>query len=452
MDERHEQIGDGKDNYGEAIGQAIKAIKAGAEGGKAAAEIAAGTAVGGPMGAAISAAWSMRHTLFKILISICLAVVFLVALIASLPSIITNSLFGLDGNAPAEGATLDSVYSEMVSSVESTIETGHEKALERVNEIITDGGYDRTLSADALIDNAQNYADYDICYILAAYSASMQQQGTSEADMEEKLLGVAEDMFPVTYEVKHTEREAVNDAGETVTETVSYVECTVNPFDSSVIATAFGIDMDAQYGLFNISYDTAITNMANALKSTIYGTADVVTLQSFSDLDYSMYNGNPDEDSVRGHIINTALTLVGKVPYFWGGKSGPGWNDAWNTPRRVTSAGSPSTGTVRPYGLDCSGFVTWVYSTALGVDIGDGTYAQFYNTVEIAASELKPGDLGFLPRKNGKSWSHVLMFGGYDSDGKRLWVHSTSGTGVTLNTPYYDSRLVLRRPFCINYE
>ena len=31
---------------------------------------------------------------------------------------------------------------------------------------------------------------------------------------------------------------------------------------------------------------------------------------------------------MRKHIITTALSLVGKVPYFWGGKSAPGWNAA----------------------------------------------------------------------------------------------------------------------------
>ena len=31
-----------------------------------------------------------------------------------------------------------------------------------------------------------------------------------------------------------------------------------------------------------------------------------------------------------------------------------GWNDTWGTLRQVTAAGSSTTGTYRPYGLDCS--------------------------------------------------------------------------------------------------
>ena len=118
------QIGDGSDNYGEAAKQMAKAAKeagketakqaavkgaeaganaaaatvqAGVEGGKAVAEIAAGTAAGGPWGAILSAAWAMRHTLFKILVCICLFFLVIIVLIVSLPSVVTNSVFGLDG-------------------------------------------------------------------------------------------------------------------------------------------------------------------------------------------------------------------------------------------------------------------------------------------------------------------------------------------------------------------
>lgn len=46
-------------------------------------------------------------------------------------------------------------------------------------------------SMDALINYAQSSAGYDVCYILAAYSASMEQQNTSQADMISKLDGVS---------------------------------------------------------------------------------------------------------------------------------------------------------------------------------------------------------------------------------------------------------------------
>ena len=59
----------------------------------------------------------------------------------------------------------------------------------------------------------------------------------------------------------------------------------------------------------------------------------------------------------RRAVIEHALTLVGKVNYFWGGKSLVlGWDSRWGTTMQVTAAGSSSSGTYRPYGLDCSGF------------------------------------------------------------------------------------------------
>lgn len=94
--------------------------------------------------------------------------------------------------------------------------------------------------------------------------------------------------------------------------------------------------------------------------------------------------------------MRCALSLVGRVPYFWGGKSAPGWNEEWNTPKLVTAAGSSSTGTIRPYGLDCSGFTEWVYQTALGVTLYDGSWNQWDATHAISEDELLPGDLGFM--------------------------------------------------------
>ena len=60
----------------------------------------------------------------------------------------------------------------------------------------------------------------------------------------------------------------------------------------------------------------------------------------------------------RRAAVEKACQLVGKVNYFWGGKSRViGWDSRWGTIQKVWAAGSSTTGTYRPYGLDCSGFV-----------------------------------------------------------------------------------------------
>lgn len=171
------------------------------EGGKAVAEIAAGTAAGGPWGAILSAAWAMRHTLFKILVCICLFFLVIIVLIVSLPSVVTNSVFGLDGSMVdmENPTTLLESYNDLSADISAVVEEGYDAALAKVEQIIEDGGYDYDLSMDALINYAQGSAGHDVSYILAAYSASLQQRNTGKEDMLAKLRSVADSMFPVAF-------------------------------------------------------------------------------------------------------------------------------------------------------------------------------------------------------------------------------------------------------------
>ncbi|MBD7910261.1 NlpC/P60 family protein [Clostridium cibarium] len=55
--------------------------------------------------------------------------------------------------------------------------------------------------------------------------------------------------------------------------------------------------------------------------------------------------------------------------------------------------------TTGPDTFDCSGFTSYVYRHALGIEIGRDTYAQVNSGREVSQSELKPGDLVF-PKKD----------------------------------------------------
>lgn len=129
----------------------------------------------------------------------------------------------------------------------------------------------------------------------------------------------------------------------------------------------------------------------------------------------------------REAVVRAACSLVGKVNYFWGGKSLViGWDARWGKLRQVTAAGSSTTGTYRPYGLDCSGFVDWVFYNATGGDyiIGHGGGAMMQHTycTPILWEDAQPGDLVFYPEDN-----HVGMVGGWDEDGNILIIHCASG-------------------------
>lgn len=235
------------------------------------------------------------------------------------------------------------------------------------------------------------------------------------------------------------------------TETIKYAEFTIHPFDNSVILDAFDIDPDEQYQEFTITYGEVIQKMADSLKMTLYGALGDGSMVPLTDAELIAFVARQDCSPVRKHLLETALSLVGRVPYFWGGKSAPGWNSEWNTPKVVTSAGSSTTGTIRPYGLDCSGFSHWTYNTALGVDITHGVSGQYANSTPITEAELLPGDLGCLKDSDG-SWSHVLIFAGYDEDGTKMWCHCTSGSGVVLNTPSYADSLYYCRPNGVDFD
>ena len=234
--------------------------------------------------------------------------------------------------------------------------------------------------------------------------------------------------------------------------TVKYLECTIHPFDNTVISAAFGLDLNAYYNGLETTYGDVIHSRALALKKTLYGTAGNGSTVPLTDVELIAFLARQNCGETRKHIVKTGLSLVGKVPYFWGGKSAAGWNDEWNTPKLVTAAGSTTTGTIRPFGLDCSGFSDWTYKTAVGVSLNGASWSQWDESYAITAEELLPGDLGFLMDDDGGGWNHVLIFAGYDAEGTRMWVHSSGGIGVILNTPSYEGRLSYRRLSIVDYD
>ena len=143
----------------------------------------------------------------------------------------------------------------------------------------------------------------------------------------------------------------------------------------------------------------------------------------------------PDDLSMeRRMVVTYALALVDKVDYFWGGKSLVlGWDDRWGELTEVTAAGSDSTGTEQPYGLDCSGFVDWAFYNASGgeyvIGQGGGAMEQHANCVDIEWDEVQPGDLLFYPEDE-----HVGIAAGRDWLGRLLVVHCAAGTdGVAIS-------------------
>ena len=133
----------------------------------------------------------------------------------------------------------------------------------------------------------------------------------------------------------------------------------------------------------------------------------------------------------RRAVVEAACQLVGKVTYFWGGKSLVlGWDDRWGTLQKVWAAGSVTTGTYRAYGLDCSGFVDWAfYNASNGAYYpghGGGTYTQHSHCAPVTWAEAQPGDLVFTA-----DVGHVGIVGGRDEAGNLLIIHCYDNVGIT---------------------
>lgn len=134
----------------------------------------------------------------------------------------------------------------------------------------------------------------------------------------------------------------------------------------------------------------------------------------------------------RKKVIKAACSLVGKVNYFWGGKSSAiGWDSEWGKLKTVSAEGSKTTGTKRPFGLDCSGFVTWSFinSGFSASAIGHGTQGQIAKCSRISWSQAQAGDLAFF-----SDLSHVGIVAGKDKSGNILVIHCSSGANNVVIT------------------
>lgn len=139
----------------------------------------------------------------------------------------------------------------------------------------------------------------------------------------------------------------------------------------------------------------------------------------------------------RRDIIHFALSSVGRVPYYYGGKaSAPGYEG--NNFGALVS--SDQQGRVLK-GLDCSGWINWVYWSVTGKRLaGESTSSLILCGEKISRGDLQPGDIVV---RTGTS-AHVVMFLGWSADGRMNVIHESSASvnNVTLKTmdaawPYY---------------
>ena len=230
---------------------------------------------------------------------------------------------------------------------------------------------------------------------------------------KEKLKQVFWDMHTIT-----SRTETVT-SGET-SEIVLYITITAKTKD----------EMVSQYGFTQKQKEALETLLENA--DGYIGTTQSLAISDAAAQE--VIDNLPDSlSNERKTVVKKACSLVGKLTYFWGGKSSAiGWDSEWGKMKLVTAEGSRSTGCMRPYGLDCSGFVTWSFINAgySASAIGHGTNTQVSKGTRISLSSAQPGDLAFY-----NDISHVGIVGGKDSSGNILVIHcSSSANNVVITT------------------
>ena len=156
----------------------------------------------------------------------------------------------------------------------------------------------------------------------------------------------------------------------------------------------------------------------------------------------------PEDMNVdRKQVVKTALSLVGRVTYVWGGKyNALGWSDDWGP------SGDDDSDQVASNGLDCSGYVSWVFINAIGDKaalsaIGNGSSNQWSNSSAVGWDEGKPGDLVFFHPPGARQYNHVGIIVSVDGDGSYLVAHcSTSQKGVVVTDAWSFGFRYVRRP------
>ena len=236
-------------------------------------------------------------------------------------------------------------------------------------------------------------------------------------DRVELLRAVFWDMCAVASEVEtipHPDSNPDDDTDDSWTETILHITITAKTAE----------DMRAEYA-FSEYQNQALTELAAELATMDILLTDLsVSQEQAREL---LRNLPADLSPERRAAVETACQLVGKVNYFWGGKSRViGWDSRWGTIQKVWAAGSSTSGTYLPYGLDCSGFVDWIfYNVANGaytIGHGGGARAQHTYCTAISWAEAQPGDLVFYPED-----THVGIVGGWDADGNILIIHCAYG-------------------------
>lgn len=341
-------------------------------------------------------------------------VLLIIMVVVIIIAAIANSPFGLffAGESGSNGTATVSV-AEAVTQV-SMAYNAHLDSLQA-------GDYDG-------IDIAGSAPDWpDVLAVFAARYAAADDGvdvATLDTDRVGKLTATFWDMIDISSTVEtidHPDSDPDDDTDDSWTERILHI---------TIIPQTAG-DMETVYNFTPYQKDAMAELLAD--RAALSSLAESLTITNAKA--QAVLSALPDDFSPeRRAVIETALTLYGKVNYFWGGKSYViGWDSRWGQLMKVTADGNSTTGTYRPYGLDCSGYVDWVFYNATAgsyiIGHGGGAHAQHTYCTTVSWDEARPGDLAFYPGDE-----HIGIVCGRDESGDPLIIHCASSANNVVIT------------------
>lgn len=274
-----------------------------------------------------------------------------------------------------------------------------------------------TTSADTLL--VRNWQDIIAIYIYEQYKSNGKKEFRLDASCKDALAEIFEEMNPVIRDKSDITR-------------VTYGERHIN---------------------YYIKKNNISKKDRQILKKYVETDCELLCAIVTASKGFVRQSVGEDVSEERVNVIAKAYSLVGKVGYFWGGKSNVlGEDSRWGSVTKVSAEGSNSTGTLRAYGLDCSGFVTWAVingyeNQGMQSVIGDGTTDQWNNALVVSEEDAQPGDLVFQRGPEAGSDNHVGIICGKTDAGDWIAVHcSSSKNGVTVGEAYSAGFRYIRQP------
>lgn len=373
--------------------------------------------------------------------------------------LLCSEAFNLPVHAESKKTELRDIILDITQELESNFNKQYEDVKQEVIDLVYEKDYDYTMTLETFYDNGNPFKDIDYLELITEYAAIrqyMQEHGNEvgtglgnikvlEWKVNEKQL---EDEVPVLIETYQEVEDGLYErignriikeptsvpVYEQFTETkyklvgeeeiipektlITYGEVTLSYVGNDVLYDTFQVskeDIKTLYEDKYKKYDAAING--KALSESVFVNMPVNTAIPAEISKYLMDLSSQVTEE-QWQIIRVATSLYGKVPYQWGGKAAhAGYDNTWWT---FNESGEQR-------GLDCSGYVQWVYMTAgYDTEITNAllsTASIISHLEDIPETELEPGDLGLL--NYGEVTNHV---GIYVGDG--YFIHCSSGANT----------------------